>query len=128
MRSAVAVNILYMTDVTQNLDRFEEGDSQAAAELLPVVYEQLRKVAARQLAQEQPGQTLNATALVHEAYLRIVANTKGADQRAGERADDRGWANQRHFYAAAAQAMRRILIENARRKGRVKHGGQQQRQ
>ena len=86
--------------------------SKAAGELLPLVYDQLRKLAAQRLAQEKPGQTLQATALVHEAYLRLV----GA-------ADDRHWEGRGHFFAACAEAMRRILVDNARRKRRAKHGG-----
>ena len=97
-----------MTDVTRILSAIEQGDPHAAAQLLPLVYDELRKLAAQQLAQEKPGQTLQATALVHEAYLRLVG--------------DQQFANRRHFFAAAAQAMRRILVESARRKqllGRV---------
>jgi RNA polymerase sigma factor (TIGR02999 family) len=101
-----------MTDVTHILSAIEEGEPHAAEQLLPLVYDELRKLAAAKLAQEKPGQTLEATALVHEAYLRL---TRG---QAGERWDSRG-----HFFAAAAEAMRRILVENARRKGRRKHGG-----
>src|SRR5688500_6592114 len=101
-----------MTDVTQILSQIESGDPKAAEQLLPLVYEELRKLAAAKLAHEKPGQTLQATALVHEAYLRLVA----AD--ATQRWDGRG-----HFFAAAAEAMRRILIEAARHKRRVKHGG-----
>jgi RNA polymerase sigma factor (TIGR02999 family) len=105
-----------MADVTQILDAIEAGDPQAAAQLLPLVYDELRKLAAQNLAQEKPGQTLTATALVHEAYLRLVP---AAPQAA--------WENRRHFFAAAAQAMRRILVENARRKRRHKHGGNRER-
>jgi RNA polymerase sigma factor (TIGR02999 family) len=101
-----------MSDVTQILSQLDSGDDSAAEQLLPLVYEELRKLAAAKLAHEKPGQTLQATALVHEAYLRLV----GAD--ATTRWDGRG-----HFFAAAAEAMRRILIEAARHKGRVKHGG-----
>jgi len=101
-----------MTDVTQILFQIEHGDSAAAEQLLPLVYGELRKLAAARLAQEKPGQTLQATALVHEAYLRLV------DAEKVQRWDSRG-----HFFAAAAEAMRRILVENARRKGRHKHGG-----
>jgi RNA polymerase sigma factor (TIGR02999 family) len=101
-----------MTDVTPILGRIEQGESQAAAQLLPLVYDELRRLAARKLAQEKPGQTLQATALVHEAYLRLV----GGDP-------DRPWDGRGHFFAAAAEAMRRILIERARRKGRQKWGG-----
>lgn len=91
-----------MSDVTRILSQFESGDPSAGEQLLPLVYDELRKLAAAKLAQERPGQTLSATALVHEAYLRLV--------------DDQQFANGRHFFAAAAQAMRRILIESARRK------------
>ena len=102
-----------MNDVTQILNAIEAGDPQAADELLPLVYDELRRRAAAQLAHEKPGQTLNATALVHEAYLRLVG---------AQRFDSR-----RHFFAAAAEAMRRILVENARRKARLKHRGDRHR-
>jgi RNA polymerase sigma factor (TIGR02999 family) len=101
-----------MNDVTTVLSAIEQGDPQAAGRLLPLVYDELRKLAAQKLAQERPGQTLQATALVHEAYLRLVGND-----------DARGWDGRGHFFAAAAEAMRRILVENARRKGRLKRGG-----
>jgi RNA polymerase sigma factor (TIGR02999 family) len=101
-----------MSDVTVILSAIEQGDSNAAAELLPIVYRELRALAAQRLAQEKPGHTLQATALVHEAYLRLV----GADQALQ-------WNSRGHFFAAAAEAMRRILIESARRKRRTKHGG-----
>jgi RNA polymerase sigma factor (TIGR02999 family) len=99
-----------MTDVTQILGQIESGDPHAAQQLLPLVYEELRKLASAKLAHEKPGQTLQATALVHEAYLRLVGN-----QLEGKAWDSRG-----HFFAAAAEAMRRILIDNARAKGRHK--------
>ena len=99
------VTIVYMTDVTQILSKIEHGDSNAAEQLLPLVYEELRKLAAAKLASEKPGQTLQATALVHDAYLRLV------DVDRAQQWDSRG-----HFFAAAAQAMRRILIESARHK------------
>jgi RNA polymerase sigma factor (TIGR02999 family) len=102
-----------MSDVTQILSQIEQGDPHAAEKLLPLVYDELRKLAAAKLVQEKPGHTLQATALVHEAYLRLV----GADG-AGK------WDSRGHFFAAAAEAMRRILVENARRKSRDKHGGQ----
>jgi RNA polymerase sigma factor (TIGR02999 family) len=105
-----------MTNVTQILSQIERGDPAAAEQLLPLVYHELRRLAAARLAQEQPGQTLPATALVHEAYLRLV------DVEHVQRWDSRG-----HFFAAAAEAMRRILVENARRKDRIKHGGEFQR-
>jgi RNA polymerase sigma factor (TIGR02999 family) len=105
-----------MTDVTQLLNAIGQGNERASADLLPLVYEELRKLAAQKLAQEKPGQTLQATALVHEAYLRLVGD--GEAQR---------WDNRRHFFAAAAEAMRRILVENARRKKRLKHGGDRER-
>ena len=101
-----------MNDVTRILSAIEQGDSHAAARLLPLVYDELRQLAARKMAQEKPGQTLQATALVHEAYLRLV------DPEGARRWDSRG-----HFYAAAAEAMRRILVENARAKNRIKRGG-----
>src|SRR5687767_3351256 len=98
-----------MPDVTRLLDAAAAGDRQAAADLLPLVYDELRQLAAARMAAEAPGQTLDATALVHEAYLRLVGD---------QQFDGRG-----HFFAAAAEAMRRILVEAARRKRRVKHGG-----
>jgi RNA polymerase sigma factor (TIGR02999 family) len=113
-----------MSDVTDILAGIEQGDPHAAEQLLPLVYDQLRKLAAQKLAREKPGQTLDATALVHEAYLRLVENAKGESAPAG----GSGWGNRRHFFAAAAEAMRRILVENARRKGRAKHGGGRQRE
>jgi RNA polymerase sigma factor (TIGR02999 family) len=100
-----------MTDVTRILSAVEEGDPRAAAQLLPLVYDELRRLAAERLAHEKSGQTLQATALVHEAYLRLV------DVEQAQRWNSRG-----HFFAAAAQAMRRILVERARRKGADKHG------
>jgi len=101
-----------MADVTQLLDAAATGDPHAAAELLPLVYDELRKLAAVRLADEKPGQTLQPTALVHEAYLRLVGGPAPQD-----------WTGRGHFFAAAAEAMRRILVEAARRKGRVRHGG-----
>ncbi len=101
-----------MSDITQILSAIEAGDPHAAAELLPIVYEELRKLAAQKLAHEKPGQTLQATALVHEAYARLVG---------GE--PDAHWNGRGHFFAAAAEAMRRILVESARRKNREQHGG-----
>ena len=101
-----------MSDVTHILAAVEQGDPHAAEELLPLVYDELRKLAAQRLAGEKPGQTLQATALVHEAYVRLVG---------GE--PPHGWNGRGHFFAAAAEAMRRILVEAARRKGRVRHGG-----
>jgi len=100
-----------MSDVTRILAAIEGGDAQASAELLPLVYGELRRLAAARLAQESPGQTLQATALVHEAYLRLLG------------AEGAAWQGRGHFFAAAAEAMRRILIEQARRKKRIKHGG-----
>lgn len=101
-----------MTNVTQLLQAIEQGEPRAAEELLPVVYEELRRLARAKLKREKAGQTLQATALVHEAYVRLV---KGDESRE--------WDGRGHFFAAAAEAMRRILVENARRKGRVKRGG-----
>ena len=104
-----------MSDVTRILERAQAGDPQAARELLPLVYEELRRLAAAKLSQEVGGQTLQPTALVHEAWLRLGGNA------------NQPWNGRGHFFAAAAEAMRRILIENARRKQRIKHGGQLQR-
>jgi RNA polymerase sigma factor (TIGR02999 family) len=101
-----------MSDVTRLLDLAAAGDPKAAAELLPLVYDELRKLAAARLAEERPGQTLQATALVHEAYLRLVGGTQPQE-----------WNGCGHFFAAAAEAMRRILVESARRKRSAKHGG-----
>jgi RNA polymerase sigma factor (TIGR02999 family) len=105
-----------MSDVTRLLDAVAAGDPHAAADLLPLVYDELRNLAATRLAQEKPGQTLQPTALVHEAYLRLVGEGEGPH-----------WDNRGHFFAAAAEAMRRILVESARRKQRAKHGGSLQR-
>jgi len=105
-----------MNDVTRILSAIEHGDPEAAEQLLPLVYDELRKLAAQRLAQEKPGQTLQATALVHDAYLRLVD--------AGE---PRLWQGRGHFFAAAAEAMRRILVDAARRKRRPKHGGDRRR-
>jgi len=104
-----------MNDVTRVLSAIEQGDPRAAKQLLPLVYDELRKLAGQKLAHESPGQTLQATALVHEAYLRLVGN------------DDPGWDSCGHFFAAAAEAMRRLLVERARRKRSVKHGGRRAR-
>ena len=102
-----------MSEVTRLLEAAEAGDQHAAAELLPIVYDELRKLAAAKLAREKPGQTLNGTALVHEAYLRLVGN---------QRFDGRG-----HFFAAAAEAIRRVMVEQARRRQAARHGGQSMR-
>jgi RNA polymerase sigma factor (TIGR02999 family) len=102
-----------MNDVTRILSAIEQGDPKAAKDLLPLVYNELRKLAAQRLAQERPGQTLQATALVHDAYIRLVGDE-----------DARGWDSRGHFFAAAAEAMRRILVERARGKGRIKRGGE----
>ena len=109
-----------MTDVTQILAAIEQGDPRAAEQLLPLVYDELRKLAAEKMAREKPGQTFQATALVHEAYLRLTAHS-GGDAGASH------WDGRRHFFAAAAEAMRRILIDRARRKRTEKHGGQRHR-
>src|SRR5262245_30425878 len=100
-----------MSDVTRILEQIEAGDREAAAQLLPLVYDELRKLAASKLTQERPGQTLQPTALVHEAFLRLVATTDGTPRQNPQKWEGRG-----HFFAAAAEAMRRILVENARRK------------
>jgi RNA polymerase sigma factor (TIGR02999 family) len=105
-----------MNEVTLILSAIEQGDPCAAEQLLPLVYEELRKLAAQKLAQEKPGLTLQATALVHEAYLRLV-----------DVETTQHWNSRGHFFAAAAEAMRRILVESARRKRRIKHGGERQR-
>ena len=101
-----------MNEVTQILQRIERGDAIASVDLLPLVYDELRRLAAERLKREKSGQSIQATALVHEAYLRLV------DSR-----EQQGWENRGHFFAAAAESMRRILVENARRKRRIKHGG-----
>lgn len=104
-----------MSDVTRLLGAIDHGDPKAAEELLPLVYDQLRQLAAARMARESPGQTLQATALVHEAWLRLVGS------------NETRWNSRAHFFGAAAEAMRRILLERARRKARVRHGGQLQR-
>jgi RNA polymerase sigma factor (TIGR02999 family) len=104
-----------MNDVTRILSAIEQGDARASQQLLPLVYDELRKLAAQRLAQEKPGQTLQATALVHEAYLRLVGS------------EGPGWNGRGHFFAAAAEAMRRILVEGARRKATAKAGGGRER-
>jgi len=104
-----------MTEVTRILTAIEQGDAKASEELLPLVYEELRRLAAQKLANEKPGQTLQATALVHEAYLRLIGS------------DDQRWNSRGHFFAAAAEAMRRILVEQARRKKTQRQGGGLQR-
>jgi RNA polymerase sigma factor (TIGR02999 family) len=109
-----------MSEVTRILSAMEKGDPRAAEQLLPLVYDELRKLAAQRLAEEKPGQTLQATALVHEAYLRLVDSER--------RGPSPPWDSRRHFFAAAAEGMRRILVEQARRKRRLKHGGAKQRQ
>ncbi len=113
---AAASMLKPMSEVTHILAAVERGDPRAAEQLLPLVYDELRQLAAQRLASEKPGQTLQATALVHEAYVRLV----GGEQ-------PHGWNGRGHFCAAAAEAMRRILVENARRKNRVKHGGDRER-
>src|SRR5881397_926330 len=105
-----------MTDVTRILSAIEQGDPHLAEQLLPLVYDELRKLAAQKMARESPGQTLQATDLVHEAYLRLVDVEKAQH-----------WNSRGHFFAAAAEAMRRLLVENARRKKRLKHGGGRER-
>jgi RNA polymerase sigma factor (TIGR02999 family) len=106
-----------MTNVTQILGRIQSGDPSAAEQLLPLLYDELRRLAAQKLAEEKPGQTLQATALVHEAYLRLVDVDKAQH-----------WNSRGHFFGAAAEAMRRILVENARRRKRSKHGGDRERE
>jgi RNA polymerase sigma factor (TIGR02999 family) len=106
------LSVLPMNEVTRILAALEQSDPHAAEQLLPLIYDELRRLAAVQMAREKPGQTLDATALVHEAYLRLVGP-----------ADDQHWENRGHFFTAAAEAMRRILVEVARRKNRLRHGG-----
>jgi len=126
-----------MSDATRILARIEAGDPAAAEQLLPLVYDELRKLAAAKLAHEQPGQTLQPTALVHEAYLRLVGSACRVEPEMGDRRDadaapgagsrpagEAYWDSRGHFFAAAAEAMRRILVEAARRKQRLKHGGE----
>ena len=138
-----------MSEVTHILEKIESGDPTAAEQLLPLVYDELRKLAAAKLVHEQPGQTLQATALVHEAYLRLVGPGVGnqvsgvgeqrsaiGGQRSGEEPPSpetrsptpEAWHSRGHFFAAAAEAMRRILIDQARRKQSAKHGGQRHRE
>jgi RNA polymerase sigma factor (TIGR02999 family) len=105
-----------LTDVTRILSAIGQGDSQGAQQLLPLVYDELRQLAARKLAHERPGHTIQATALVHEAYLRLVGDDDGPN-----------WDSRYHFFSAAAEAMRRILVDDARRKQTVKHGGARRR-
>jgi RNA polymerase sigma factor (TIGR02999 family) len=109
----------FMSDVTRILSAIEQGDPSAAEQLLPLVYDELRKLAAQKLAQEKPGQTLQATALVHEAYLRLMDGAPGAPGQ--------HWNSRGHFFAAAAEAMRRILVDSARRQRSLKRGGRRQR-
>lgn len=104
-----------MSEVTRILQSISAGDARAAAELLPIVYDELRRLASRQMAKEPSGHTLQATALVHEAYLRLAGG------------EEQAWENRRHFFGAAAEAMRRILIDHARRKGRLRRGGDRKR-
>ena len=101
-----------MSDVTRILSAIEQSNAQATEQLLPLVYDELRRLAVQKMSQEMPGQTLQATALVHEAYLRLV----GSEQQ-------QSWGNRGYFFAAAAEAMRRILVDNAHRKNSLKHGG-----
>src|SRR6516225_1735882 len=112
------VTRLTMHAITQALNGIEQGDPHAADQLLPLVYDELRRLAAQKLAREAPGQTLTATGLVHEAYLRLVSSAKSPGEKEEVQWDSRG-----HFFAAAAEAMRRILVESARRKRSRKHGG-----
>jgi RNA polymerase sigma factor (TIGR02999 family) len=104
-----------MSDVTRILNAIEQGDAKAADELLPLIYDELRRLATQKMSQESPGQTLQATALVHEAYIRLAGS------------EGQNWSSRAHFFAAAAEAMRRILVENARRKRSDKYGGNRQR-
>src|SRR5215207_1187902 len=108
-----------MNEVSQVLERIQTGDPQAAEQLLPLVYDELRKLAQHMIASEKPGQTLQATALVHEAYVRLVGEPSPLNEI--------GWEGRGHFFGAAAEAMRRTLVEKARRKKRLKHGGERRR-
>ena len=108
-------HLLYMNDVTRILTEMDQGDAKATNKLLPLVYKELRRLAGQIMSREKPGQTLQATALVHEAYLRLV------------QAKDQDWNSHGHFFSAAAEAMRRILVEKARQKKSLKHGGDRQR-
>jgi RNA polymerase sigma factor (TIGR02999 family) len=114
-RPAVRVKVVPMTDVTRILTAIQEGKAQAATDLLPLVYDQLRRMAQQAMTEERPDHTLQATALVHEAYLKLVGD------------QDLKWANRAHFFAAAAEAMRRILVDEARKRGRIKRGGDRER-
>ena len=114
-----------MSDITRILAQIDQGDPAAAEQLLPLVYDELRKLAAAKLAQEKPGQTLQATALVHEAYVRLVSPPSRAKPDITDQPDH--WNSRGHFFAAAAEAMRRILVDHARHKGRLKRGGSGQR-
>lgn len=114
--SIPAVILHRMSEITRILSAVEQGDPQAAEKLLPLVYDELRRVAAQKLALEKPGQTLQATALVHEAYVRLLGTDKAQN-----------WNSRNHFFAAAAEAMRRILVENYRRKKSIKRGGDRER-
>jgi RNA polymerase sigma factor (TIGR02999 family) len=111
-----------MSEVTRILSAIEQGDAHAAEQLLPLVYDELRKLAAAKLAHERPGQTLQATALVHEAYLRLVANCPASPTQESGKSEPH-WNSRGHFFAAAAEAMRRLLVNRARDKGRLKRGG-----
>jgi RNA polymerase sigma factor (TIGR02999 family) len=114
-----------MSEVTRILSAIEQGDPRAAEQLLPLVYDELRKLAAQKLSQERPDLTLQPTALVHEAYLRLVGPAGSGSPGSASR--DQDWNSRGHFFAAAAEAMRRILVENARRHSRAKHGGGRER-
>ena len=121
-RIPISEPLARMTHVTRILSAIEQGDPHAAEELLPLVYNELRRLAAQKLSQEKPGQTLQATALVHEAYLRLITPCKSPLSQGREK-EGMHWDGRGHFFAAAAEAMRRILIEQARRKQRERHGG-----
>lgn len=116
-----------MTDVTRILSAIEQGDLHAAEQLLPLVYDELRKLAAQKLAQESPGQTLQATALVHEAYLRLVGASPNPQSLSAEGQGEPHWNSRGHFFAAAAEAMRRILIDQTRQKQSLRRGGGRER-
>lgn len=122
-----SIECLCMSDITRILSQIKSGDAAAAEQLLPMVYHELRKLAAANLNREKPGQTLQATALVHEAYMRLVLNRESVTSDSASaiaNSEPAKWNTRGHFFGAAAEAMRRILVENARRKARVKHGGE----
>jgi RNA polymerase sigma factor (TIGR02999 family) len=122
-----SLSVPSMNEVTRILSAADQGDPNAAEQLLPLVYDELRKLAAQQIAQEKSGQTLQATALVHEAYLRLVANSASPSEEPESAKSKPQWNSRRHFFAAAAEAMRRVLVERARARGSIRRGGGRER-